>query len=92
MTIIEAIAAAMIKWLVGWMDGREAKKQNQAAQANSDQAAKESAQIRDTTAAQVDASHAQTNDDLNRLHAADSLRDQSEAVQRAIDAANRGVQ
>lgn len=95
MTIIEAIAAALIKWLAGWLEGRSARKAEAAAASNRAGAIVDSQAIRDETTRKVDESHAQTDASLDRIDrvpaGSDQLRAQYEETQRAIDRANGDV-
>jgi len=93
MTILEAIAAALIRWLAGWLDGRSAKKAAAAQEAARDKSLHEADTIRDTATKQEDAAHVETQSALDRL--ADD-RDQPASVQsvdvnKAIDATNGDV-
>lgn len=93
-TVLEALAAALVQWLGGWLGKRQAAKAALARRANRDAAVRDSQAQRDTTDQAVEASHVETEKSADQLRAdvaaggADQLRHEASDVQRAIDAAN----
>jgi len=89
--LLQAIFGLLLKALQGWWQRRKAEKDNATATASRDAALADSQRQRDNAAVAVETSHAQTDAAVDRVRADVSLRDQSDDVQRAIDAANRDV-
>ena len=96
MTILEALAAALIKWLASWLEGRQATKaaaasiQAQAAATRGAEAAQTKVeQVRQANEAQVDTvrSVGPDNDGLDG-----SLRKQSAEIQSAANKADGELQ
>lgn len=89
--LLQAIFGVLLKALQGWWQRHKAERDNATTTANRDAALADAQRQRDHAAVAVEESHAQTDAAVDRVRADDSLRDQSDDVQRAIDAANRGV-
>lgn len=88
MTVLEAIAAALIKWLAGWIEGRKAQRAvvvQQQAQASATRGA-EAAQV------EVEQARRANEADVDRVRSdadrPDGLQQQSIDVNDAIDKAN----
>jgi hypothetical protein len=93
--LLEAIVSALVGPLVKWLEGRKASRADATAAANRNAAAVDSSALRDTSAHEIEVSHAQTDEALDHLHTdaaqPNSLRKQSDDAQRAIDSANDSV-
>jgi hypothetical protein len=96
-SFIADIVIALLKPLFGWYARRKASKQYAEEQASRDAALRDSQVIRDTSDKAIEASHVQTEQQLDHLRADaaaggnDSLRRESDDVNAAMDAANSGV-
>ena len=89
--LLQALFGWLFKLAGNWLATHRQAKDNATTTANRDAALADAQRQRDHAAVAVEESHAQTDAAVDRVRADNSLRDQSDDVQRAIDAANRDV-